>query len=165
MPVGTHKHQRDQHQVGRAPQGAVDAGQLRLARIAGGEEDAVEAGLQPAVGLELVEEAQRLVAQPAVGFGQVAVDRTLGVLVDLVVGDQPHFLALADQGWVGLDHLAELRGSTGADEPAQHAAVLAALGIREQALETVGDQSGEVGLSDDGRVARALRIDRLPGRR
>ncbi len=90
----------------------------------------------------------------------VAVDRALGELVDLVVGDQPDLLGLADQRRVGLDHLAQLRGGTGADEPAQHAAVLAARwrpGTARSRLSVIS--AAKLAWPMTAGIARALRID------
>ncbi len=55
-PIGSAQEQRHQQRQCRADERAANAGQLRLAAVARGEEQPVEAALDAALGLEPLEE-------------------------------------------------------------------------------------------------------------
>ena len=67
-PIGTHSTERDGERQRRADERAEDAGELRLAAVAGGQEPPIEAPLDAALGLEPLEIGDGAVGRPAIGF-------------------------------------------------------------------------------------------------
>ena len=120
------QHERHQQRQERSDHGAQHAGLLRLARVAGGEEHAVEAPLDAVLGCERIEPAELQVRNDALVFRQVAVDLALDQLVDVVGREQPELAGLSDQARILEHQVPQVECRALADEAVELAQIPAA---------------------------------------
>ena len=141
---GERQHEGDQQGVERADRGAPDPRELRLARVAGGEERGVEALLDAPGLFERRHPPELIVLDAPFRSRRGAIDVALDEHVHVVVGRDPDALGPADEPGVCEHAFAKDEARAGAHDAVQGALGLASLHVREQVPHRLLDQSGIV---------------------